>query len=294
MNVCQEHYINIDGVKFCWFEWGTKREGEETILLIHATGFHARCWDQTIARLGDRHIIALDQRGHGRSDATPYDKWDQFGFDLIGIIKELGLKNLVGVGHSMGGFSVVMAAGVLEDCFTRLILLDPVILDPAQYASDVDHIADIRDGMGRHPVAKRRNLFSGPEEMFDALRPKGGYTFWQEAVMRDYCQHGLLPAADGDGYVLACPPEFEASVYVGSSGTDIYDCVTKVQAPVYIVRAKMRKPGQTTMDFSLSPTWERLAEKFSDGHDNYRPDLTHYMPMQDPDFTARYILSQEN
>lgn len=292
--MCQEYYVNVGGVKFCWFEWGTKREGQETILLVHATGFHARCWDQTIASLGDRHIIAIDQRGHGRSEAIQYDKWDQFGFDLVGFIQALGLKNLVGVGHSMGGFSVVMAAGELKDCFNRLILLDPVILDPAQYASDVDHIADIRDDMGRHPVAKRRNRFSGPEEMFEALRPKGGYKFWQEAVMRDYCLHGLLPSADGEGYVLACPPEFEASVYMGSSGTDIYDYVAKVEVPVYIVRAKTREPDQTTMDFSLSPTWERLAEKFVDGHDNYRPDLTHYIPMQDPEYTARYIMSQEN
>jgi lipase len=294
MGVCQEHYISIGGVNFCWFEWGKKREGEETILLVHATGFHARCWDQTIAGLGDRHIIALDQRGHGRTDAIPFEKWDQFGTDLIEFIRQLGLTNLVGVGHSMGGFSVAMAAAELEGCFKRLILLDPVILDPAQYVSDIDHIADIRDDKGRHPVAKRRNNFSSADEMFDALKPKGGYTYWQDAVMRDYCEHGLLPAKDGEGFVLACPPEFEASVYTGSAGTDIYDFVARVQVPVFIVRAKMRDPNQGTMDFSMSPTWEHLAEKFPDGHDNYRPDLTHYIPMQDPGFAARYILSQEN
>ena len=95
---CQEHYLDVGGVTLCWFEWGQKREGEDSILLVHATGFHARCWDKTVAGLGDRHVIAIDQRGHGRSDNTPFDKWDQFGTDLVGFITQLGLSNLVGVG----------------------------------------------------------------------------------------------------------------------------------------------------------------------------------------------------
>ena len=293
MGRCQEHYLNVGGVNLCWFEWGEKQEGEETILLVHATGFHARCWDQTIAQLGDRHIIAIDQRGHGRSEAIPFDTWDQFGTDLVSFVTELGLSNLIGVGHSMGGFALALAASKLPNCFSRLVLFDPVILDPTLYAGDDDHIANIRDGDGGHPVARRRNKFDSAEVMFDALRPKGGYGLWQESVMRDYCQFGLLPSEEG-GYELACPPEFEASVYMGSSGVDIYHNISTLQIPVYIVRAKMREPDQTTMDFSLSPTWEHLAEKFPDGHDNYRPDLSHYIPMQDPEFAARYILRQEN
>jgi len=294
MRECREQYVNVGGVNLCWFEWGEKRNDEETILLVHATGFHARCWDQTVAGLGDRHVIALDMRGHGRSDAIAFESWHQFGDDLAGFVRQLGLTNLIGVGHSMGGFSVALAAAQLPTSFTRLILLDPVILDPLQYASAGDNIADIRDAMGRHPVAKRRNSFSGPEEMYDVLRPKGGYVVWQEAVMRDYCTFGLLPADHGEGYVLACPPEFEASIYMGSSETDIYDAVMKIQIPVFIVRAKKREADKGTMDFSLSPTWEHLASKFQQGTDHYRPDLTHYIPMQDPEFTARFILSQED
>ena len=291
---CQEHYLDVGGVTLCWFEWGQKRKGEDSILLVHATGFHARCWDKTVAGLGDRHVIAIDQRGHGRSDNTPFDKWDQFGADLAGFITQLGLSNLVGVGHSMGGFALALAASQLKDVFSQLILFDPVVMDPAMYTGEVARNTGMPiDSIG-HPVARRRNSFSGPDEMFDALRPKGGYGIWQEAVMRDYCQYGLLPAEEGEGYQLACPPEFEASVYMGSSGTNIYEAIAEVKVPVFIVRAKGRKPDQVEMDFSLSPTWEHLATRFPQGHDNYRPDLSHYIPMQDPEFAARYILTQNN
>ena len=103
---CQEHYLDVGGVTLCWFEWGKKRKGEDSILLVHATGFHARCWDKTVAGLGGRHVIAIDQRGHGRSDNTPFDKWDQFGADLAGLLRSwvcliwLGLDILWVVSHS--------------------------------------------------------------------------------------------------------------------------------------------------------------------------------------------------
>ena len=68
----QENRATINGVELCWFE--TPRRSEDTVLLVHATGFHSRCWDAVAAQITDRHIIALDMRGHGRSENTgPFD-----------------------------------------------------------------------------------------------------------------------------------------------------------------------------------------------------------------------------
>ena len=83
-----EKYIDVNGVRLCYFERGTPGE-QPTLLLVHATGFHARCWDQTVALLGDRHIIAVDQRGHGRSDNTPPYAWSTYGADLVAFIRAL-------------------------------------------------------------------------------------------------------------------------------------------------------------------------------------------------------------
>ena len=83
---------------------------EASLLLAHATGFHARCWDQVIAHLGERHVIAVDQRGHGRSDKMPITDWRVLGEDLDALVRALELRDLVGVGHSMGGHAMVEAA----------------------------------------------------------------------------------------------------------------------------------------------------------------------------------------
>jgi pimeloyl-ACP methyl ester carboxylesterase len=80
--ICKEQYIDVNGVTLCYFEWGTPAADAPTILLVHATGFHARCWDQTIKHLQGRHVIAVDMRNHGRSTNTTGVGWEVYGDDL--------------------------------------------------------------------------------------------------------------------------------------------------------------------------------------------------------------------
>jgi hypothetical protein len=46
------------------------------------------------------------------------------------------------------------------------------------------------------------------------------------------------------------------------------------------------------MDFASSPTWHGVAAAFPDGRDVYLPELTHFIPMQDPELTARFIVDE--
>lgn len=283
MQKCSEKYSHVNGVELCWFEWGEAFKGEGTVLLVHATGFHARCWDQTIAHLGDRHVIAVDMRGHGRSEKKPPYSWDIFGRDLTEFVNVLGLDKVVGAGHSMGGHSLCQAVAAEQSRFERIVLVDPVILAPAAYAMHQPTSGE------DHPVSRRRNQFDNPQAMFDNLHHKGSYGLWEEQVLRDYCEYGLLPAPGGAGYILACPPIVEATIYTGSAGTNIYPLLDRIEIPVTVLRAKTRDADNAQMDFSRSPTWPDLANCFKHGDDVYLPELTHFIPMQAPALVARYI-----
>lgn len=258
--------------------------------MLHATGFHARCWDGVIRALAQGvRVIAVDQRGHGRSTkAPPYD-WGEFGADAAALIGTLNLDDIIGVGHSMGGHAIVQAAWEHADRFRALLLVDPVILDPAAYAMP----APFRSAED-HPVSRRRNLWASPEEMFERFKDRHPFSVWDPAVLMDYCRFGIVP--DGDGFVLGCPPEVEAAIYMGSAGRDIRTMIETVTKPVVVLRAKARpspgRPGASdtgAMDFARSPTWPGLAAAFANGHDVHYPELTHFMPMQAPDLVARHI-----
>lgn len=279
-----EHIFEASGARIAYAEWG--RRGEPVVFLIHATGFHGRCWDEVVRALpAGLNVIAVDLRGHGRSEKTgPITNWAEPAHDIAEFVKHLNLNGAIGAGHSMGGHILVQIAAGNPEAFKRLLLIDPVIMAPEMYKG-----APFWPLGTEHPVARRRNAWTDWQQMFDAFKNRNPYSLWDPKVLEDYCRYGLQPA-DGGGFELACPPAVEASIYMGSLGTDIYEAVRKVTVPVTILRAKERAQGpRDQLDFSASPTWPQLATVFQNASDVYLKDLTHFIPMQDPALVARYI-----
>ena len=285
----RQHQIDAGGVELAYFEWGNP--GSPVILLVHATGFHARCWDRTIASLvGDYRVIAPDMRGHGRSARQEPYVWTSFTRDLEHLVDSLQIRDAIGVGHSLGGHCITQLAAGRPGIFKRLLLVDPVILDPQTYSKE--RYSDLA-GPEDHPVARRRNHWASWQEMFQRFRDRHPFSLWQPQALEDYCRFGLRPRADGEGFELACLPVVEASIYLGNARSDIYERMSKITIPIVVLRAKARDPdAHDLMDFASSPTWESLAAQFPRGRDVYLPHLSHFIPMQDPQLTARFIADE--
>lgn len=279
--------LHANGIEIAAYEWPGN---EPSVFFAHATGFHARCWLQVIERLPGIHCYAIDMRGHGLSEkpAPPY-RWRLFADDVAAAGRALGLSGALAVGHSKGGYAVVGAAAREPELFGRLLLIDPVILSRERYGSrfGADHFA-----------ARRRNHWSSPEEMFARFKDRSPFVRWDPAVLRDYCTYGLVPAPDGDGYVLACPPEIEAATYAESAqGPEIYEDIAQVTVPVRILRARGRQqePAEgEPMDMSGSPTTPDLATHFVQAEDVPLPQYSHFIPMEDPGFVASQVQELAN
>ena len=288
-----EHRVAANGIELACFEWNAEARGEApTFVLAHATGFHARCWDQAIRKVGDRHVIAVDLRGHGRSTSIEIEHWKDVGEDLAALIEALEIESVLGVGHSMGAHAMVDAAALAPERFCGLYLFDPVIGDPKTYGGDrAGHFAGFA-GKG-HPIARRRAHFDSAAEMIERFTDRPPYCHFDPAVFRDYCEYGLLPAEEG-GYELACRPKVEASVYMTSrSNAGIFESARSFEAPVLIVRAQLPPAHQETFDFSVSPTWPALVDEFPDAREIHFPDASHFMPLEDPSAIAAQILEHE-
>ena len=282
------HTLNVNGVELAYFEWQTALRGTQpTILLVHATGFHARVWDQVIAHLPGRHVIAVEQRGHGRSAPVPFDSWEDFGRDLMAFVELLQLRGATGVGHSMGAHALVQAAALPASGFARLVLVDPVIREPAAY--QVPPAAD-----QLHPAAGRKNHFESAQAMQQRFAGRPPYAIFNPQALQDYCTYGLRAADDGHGFVLCCAPQFEGKIYsTARQNPNTYSFVRAVQIPVTVVRARAMDPSILPFDPLGSPTWPGLAQEFKQGTDVPLADKTHLLPMEDPALMARLILESE-
>ncbi|MEX3009626.1 alpha/beta fold hydrolase [Hoeflea sp. TYP-13] len=280
---------DVGDVTLGYTEWHRELRGTgPTLLFIHATGFHARIWDEIVKRLPAHHIICLDQRGHGRSTGTGVKHWQVFCDDLIGFVEALDLSDIVAIGHSMGGHAAIAAAAKLQTRFRKIILIDPVVMPPAYY----DRAAAIFPEGTLHPSAKRRRNFQTAEEMIERFEDRSPYSLFTRQTLENYCRHGLVPNEDGEGLTLACAPDMEASVYTASlSNKAIFDHARAVEIPVLILRANA-PDDPANLSFTSSPTWEGLVDVFPNAREIYRPDLTHFMPMQVPGEMADLIVSE--
>lgn len=273
--------LKVNGIELQLYEWPA--DGP-TVFFAHATGFHARCWDGVIKRLPGIHAFAIDMRGHGRSDKPepPYP-WRDFGADVAAVARELQFDHVLAVGHSKGGHAITQAAATEPDAFRSLLLVDPVIGPRAT-------MRDRPWGEGDHFAARRRNEWASPQEMFDRFAGREPFSRWDPDVLRDYCEYGLLPNPEGEGYVLACPPRIEAAVYAGAhADAAIYDAIESLEIPVRVLRARSRTES-SGMDMSGSPTAPDLASHFKHAEDIYLPQYSHFIPMEDPAFVAAQVM----
>jgi pimeloyl-ACP methyl ester carboxylesterase len=111
------------GVVLHALHWGEAHDS--IVVLLHGGGANAHWWDHIAPGLaGVHHVVALDFRGHGDSDHPDEQLAGAFNDDLEALLDQLGRKDVVLIGHSMG-------AHVALDHATRhsetrgLVLIDP-------------------------------------------------------------------------------------------------------------------------------------------------------------------------
>ncbi|MGW0598597.1 alpha/beta fold hydrolase [Streptomyces sp. NPDC002776] len=89
-------------------------DGAPPVVLAHGWTCSTAFWAAQIRELAtDHRVIAYDQRGHGRSPASRACGTEALADDLEAVLKETlaPAEKAVIVGHSMGGMTVLAAAG---------------------------------------------------------------------------------------------------------------------------------------------------------------------------------------
>jgi pimeloyl-ACP methyl ester carboxylesterase len=117
--------------------------------------------------------------------------------------------------------------------------------------------------------------------MFDRFSLRAPFSTWKPEILRDYCEYGLLP--DGDEFVLACPPEIEASIYERSNwpDADISAEIPTIQTVTTVMRSA-KLMSREKFDLSASATDPDLASRMPNARDVYLPESSHFIPMEHP------------
>lgn len=111
-------FVDVNGVTLHIAEAGSEHHGGEkpSLFLVHGWPQHWWCWRHVIGLLAQtHHVVAVDLRGHGWSDApapggAAYDK-RTLADELVELTRILELDRPVWIGHDWGAWTSLLAAG---------------------------------------------------------------------------------------------------------------------------------------------------------------------------------------
>lgn len=194
-------------------------------LLLHGLAGTAREWEETASWLRSTHrVVALDQRGHGRSERRPTDvSRAAFVTDAIAAVEELDLAPALLLGQSLGGQTAFLVAAERADLVQALVVTEA---SPSETSPDaVGEVAALLDAW---PI---------PFPSIDAvLEFFGGDSPRARAWARNL-------ADEEEGFV----PAFEADVLAAALEATALACWEEwsaVSAPTLVVRGEEGDLGE--------------------------------------------------
>jgi len=228
--------VEHDGLTIGTLDWGG--DGPPLVLL-HPNGFCAGVFDP-LARLlrDDYHVLGIDVRGHGTSDAPA--TYAECGFeaaagDVVASLDALGLAEVVLLGESLGGGTGILVDRLRPGLVRRLLLCEAIAmsgaggLPGAQPENRMSEMARRRRAVWADRATVRESYGSRPP--LNVLEP---------AALDGYVRFGFRDRSDGQ-VELSCPPEVEAWFFECGTRPDgapaSFEHLASLHADVTIVAA---------------------------------------------------------
>jgi pimeloyl-ACP methyl ester carboxylesterase len=267
---CDSYRIN--GFDLSFLDSG----GEKPPLhFYHANGFPISTYLPLLTSLTEGYrVIGLGLRGQDAQSAGN-TSWRRIAQDLICFLDDKHPGPVLGVGHSVGGVTTMMAAVKRPDLFSRIILIDPVI-----------HSYRFILGLAIKRLLRRKKIsfiaqrararkyqWADRNELYEYCKTKSLFSRFDDTFLRSYVTYGAKPANDGS-IELVCPPEAEARIFENYP-LDVWSWIQRLKVPVLIIRGEYS-------DVLTQDCVDRFCSKAVNAERCLVPGAGHLIPMEKP------------
>jgi pimeloyl-ACP methyl ester carboxylesterase len=203
---------SADGIRIAYEVSG---EGTPALVFVHGWSCDRSYWRGQLEPFSQQFkVVTVDLAGHGES-GTGRKAWtiEAFGDDVAAVVRELSLKRIILVGHSMGGDVIVEAARQLPGRVAGLVWVD---------------------------TYKQLGTFRSPAEIQAFAAPfRANFV----ATTRDFVHHMFPPTADPAlveriaADMASAPPDIALGAMVSAIGFDrrIPSALAELKLPVIAI-----------------------------------------------------------
>ncbi len=245
-------------------------EGAPAVVILHGLLGSSDNWASIARELSEPdsdatalHVVVADLRDHGRSPHTTEITYSLMAADVHAVVRKLGLKDIVLVGHSMGGKAAMVFAQHWPELLKHLIVVD---ISPREHEDKHDHIIEALRTADLAPGRSRRDV--------------------EEHVARSVKEPGVVQFLMKNLYWkeedrLAWRPNV---ALLGDRLVDILAAIgpEKVQVPTLFIRG-----GQS--DYILREDIPAIQEQFTNSRVETIPFAGHWVHAQAPEEVTAFI-----
>lgn len=261
------------------------------VLLSHGNGFATDGYFPFWRLLLDRFdVIVFDFRNHGWNPLAnpPNHTYTQFARDLEiihhAVTALLGPKPTVGAFHSLSARTATKYAVEGGWLWDALVLFDPPNVPPQDHP--LYEVMVKFDHRLAEWAQNRPRRFTSPHEMADIFKELRAHQYWLEGAHELMAQAILHQENDSDDWVLTCPGELEAYVYLSNIPLQVWPHASDFAGPVKIIAADptVERPGIPAQ------TCKILSE--ANGFDYaYISGAGHMLQIEKPEATYQVMMS---
>jgi pimeloyl-ACP methyl ester carboxylesterase len=265
-----ERTVRVNGLTLHYLDWGPPEA--PPVVLLHGITGHARVWDHLAERLvPGRRVLALDQRGHGDSDAAPDDDYRvaTMADDLAAFADGLRLGRFALLGHSMGGRIAIQYAAAHAGRLERLIIVD---IGPDIALAGLQRVRDM--------MAQSPERIESEEWAVEYIRRAN--PLQDVELLRQRVRHGLKRQPDGEltwKYAKGLRDMMRAG---RRDAVDLWEPLPRIPCPTLVVRG-------AESDILTPEVAKTMTERLPDGRLLEIPGAGHTVPADRPEDFVRHV-----
>ncbi|HVV77403.1 MAG TPA: alpha/beta hydrolase [Mycobacteriales bacterium] len=279
-------HVSANGIRLHVAEAGTG----PLVLLLHGFPEFWWSWRHQLVALSEAgfRVVAPDLRGYGASDKPPrgYDV-PTLAADLAGLVRALGERDAVFVGHDWGGHLAWSVAAIHPNVVRKLAVLDiahPLRMQEALRRDNAQRRASSYIARFQAPWTPERWLVADDSANVAAILHRWGGPSFPDAETEALCREAMQVL-----YVANRALEYYRWTVRSMARTDGRRYRALMQRP--ITAPTLQLHGE--LDPCVLPSTARGSDRYVSGEYTWRelPGLWHFPHQEDPELVTKELLT---